>query len=375
MTCLFLAPLKSPDHPVPSGDRAIGRLFWKALAELGFKVELASTLRTRLPDPTDLACHALAEAAESEIATILDRHKSDAPEFVFCYHNYYKAPDLIGPSIARAFGCPYIVAEASLSPKRLDGPHARGERLAAAGIAQAALIFCPTARESEMIRRHSPAHQRVVDLKPFLDPDEWHVPARRTPATEGPFRLVTVAMMRHGAKMRSYALLAEALMQVLDLDWMLEIHGDGEARAEVEAAFSAMSSRVHFAGLARTRRELSDAFSNSELFVWPGVDEAFGMAYLEAQLHGLPCLAGRFGGISDVICDGETGHLVANCTAHDYAKELRRMIGDRHSVAESGSAARDFVLRERTLSGARSRMGKALEQVGIRLPQQSGQWR
>ena len=42
----FYAPLKSPDHPLPSGDRTMARLLLKALGEAGFAPELASELRT-----------------------------------------------------------------------------------------------------------------------------------------------------------------------------------------------------------------------------------------------------------------------------------------------------------------------------------------
>jgi len=42
----FYAPLKSPLHPTPSGDRRIARLFINALEQGGYHVELASQLRT-----------------------------------------------------------------------------------------------------------------------------------------------------------------------------------------------------------------------------------------------------------------------------------------------------------------------------------------
>src|SRR4029453_6905584 len=47
--CHVLAPLKPPDDAVPSGDRTIVRNLMTALGRLGFDVDLASRLRTRLP--------------------------------------------------------------------------------------------------------------------------------------------------------------------------------------------------------------------------------------------------------------------------------------------------------------------------------------
>ena len=42
----FYAPMKSPDHPAPSGDRTMARLLITALRRAGFAPTLASTLRT-----------------------------------------------------------------------------------------------------------------------------------------------------------------------------------------------------------------------------------------------------------------------------------------------------------------------------------------
>ena len=45
MTIAFYAPLKAPDHPVPSGDRAMARALIAALKAGGQQVTLTSDLR------------------------------------------------------------------------------------------------------------------------------------------------------------------------------------------------------------------------------------------------------------------------------------------------------------------------------------------
>ncbi len=47
----------------------------------------------------------------------------------------------------------------------------------------------------------------------------------------------------------------------------------------------------------------------ADLFVWPAINEAFGMALLEAQACGTPVIAGASGGVPAIIADGETGWL------------------------------------------------------------------
>src|SRR6185312_3622166 len=46
MRVAFYAPLKAPDHPVPSGDRQIAQLLFQALRLAGFEPFLASRLRS-----------------------------------------------------------------------------------------------------------------------------------------------------------------------------------------------------------------------------------------------------------------------------------------------------------------------------------------
>ena len=53
MRVAFYAPLKPPDHPVPSGDRRMARLLIQALGLAGHEVEIAARLRSwnARPDP------------------------------------------------------------------------------------------------------------------------------------------------------------------------------------------------------------------------------------------------------------------------------------------------------------------------------------
>ena len=46
MRIAFHAPLKPPDHPVPSGDRRMAQLLMAALAARGHEVALATRLRS-----------------------------------------------------------------------------------------------------------------------------------------------------------------------------------------------------------------------------------------------------------------------------------------------------------------------------------------
>ena len=39
-------------------------------------------------------------------------------------------------------------------------------------------------------------------------------------------------------------------------------------------------------------------YAGADLYLWPAINEAYGMAFLEAQAAGLPVVAGRTGGVA-----------------------------------------------------------------------------
>ena len=89
-------------------------------------------------------------------------------------------------------------------------------------------------------------------------------------------------MMRRGDKLASYRQLARAMQSLVDLPWTMLIVGDGPARGEVEAAFGGLPpDRVRWAG-AVPGSDLPDICACADLMIWPAVNEAYGMALLEA---------------------------------------------------------------------------------------------
>src|SRR5689334_6749389 len=138
MRIAFYAPLKSPTHGTPSGDRRVAGLLMDALAAAGHRVEVASTFRTYDGDgdaARQAALRAQGEALASELAAqYLAMPARDRPQLWFTYHLYCKAPDWLGPSISRALGIPYVIAEASHAEKRAKGPWRIGHEGNAAAI-------------------------------------------------------------------------------------------------------------------------------------------------------------------------------------------------------------------------------------------------
>nr|WP_246504954.1 glycosyltransferase family 4 protein [Microvirga antarctica] len=359
----FYAPLKSPDHPSPSGDRTMARLLLKALQAAGFSPDRASDLRTRDGRGDPAAQGQIRDACLREADRLVTSYRRLAPEcrpvLWFTYHVYYKAPDWIGPPVADALGIPYVIAEGSRAGKRATGPWALGHRGAVLALDRADVIFSMTANDRDALARDRPAGQRIVDLPPFLDLSDRDAPISRTAAPDEPLRLLTVAMMRPGDKAASYRILAAALARIEDVSWTLEVVGDGEARPEIEALFAPLGPRVRFHG-TREGGSLRAFYGNADLFVWPAVNEAYGMVLLEAQSAGIPVVAGDFGGVAAVMQDGRTGCLTAPGDAQAFADALGGLMADPTRRRSMGGAARLFVESERTLAHAAIRLRESL---------------
>ncbi|HUE47176.1 MAG TPA: glycosyltransferase family 4 protein, partial [Aestuariivirgaceae bacterium] len=302
----------------------------------------------------------LAEAAARERATIIAAwgalEPARRPRAWLTYHPYYKAPDLIGPEIAARFSIPYVTAEASYAGKRDRDDWAGMQRTVKAAVRAAALNICFTAEDREGLERLV-ALERIADLAPFIDAEPIHA-TRGNPSDT--VRLITVAMMRSGAKLASYEMLARALARILDLPWTLDIVGDGPERPAVTAAFAKVPvDRLHWAG-ELDASAVAARLAAADVFVWPGTNEAYGMAYLEAQAAGLPVVAQATAGVPTVVRHGATGLLTPPGDDAAYSGAITRLITDQPLRHRLGHAARKFVTEERSLPAAATRLRRLL---------------
>lgn len=364
MKIAFHSPLKSPNHPVPSGDRLMARLLIAALGRAGHVVDVASELRTFLAGPEDDGRAAIDAAAVAEIERI-DRlwRMGGAPDVWFCYHPYYKAPDLVGPELARRFAIAYVTAEASYSQRRNRGLWSENQRLLAETVRHAAVNLCFTRRDRDGLGQSIPGG-RFRLLRPFIDPSAY-LAVEPVPQAG---RIVTVAMMRPGDKFESYRMLAAALARLPEgLPWTLSIIGDGALRSAVEALFSPLpGERILWHGQCGPA-EISDILSRAAVYAWPGTGEAYGLAYLEAQAAGLPVVAQRIAGVPEVVCDGVTGMLTPAGDVEAYAAALVHILTDGDERRRMALAARRFVTDECSIEGAALRLDEILsEDVGGR---------
>lgn len=364
MRIAFYAPLKPPDHPLPSGDRNIARALMQALATAGHDVVLASRLRSldsRGDEARQRRLHAVGDRLAARIAARFASGRR--PDAWFTYHVHHKAPDLLGPFASRALGIPYVIAEASVAGKQRDGPWSAGYARACAAVRAADLVVSLNPADVAGVAGARPAGAAAASLAPFIDVAGFAGNAApATPKPRAPVRLATVAMMRPRAKLASYRVLASALESLRDVDWRLAIVGDGPARPDVEAAFAPLHNRITWLG-AREPADIASLLRMSDVFLWPAIDEAIGLVFLEAQACGVPVVGAATPGVAAVVSADRTGLLVPVGDVAAFAAATRRLIGDAASRGRMSAAAFAYVREHHDIPRAATQLDTLLRGV------------
>ena len=359
MRIAFYAPLKSPDHPVPSGDRLMAAMLMTALRRCGHDVEIASELRSYSAASTAGAHDEVRLAAAAEIARISAEWSSGAvPDVWFCYHPYSKAPDLLGPALATRFGLAYVTVEASYSERRNIGAWAESQVLVAEAVRQAAVNICLRRKDRDGLVTIAP-DARFELLEPFIDVAAY----RQLGPPSDARRIVTVAMMRPGDKLESYGLLAAALDRIEHLEWTIAIVGDGPCRQEVVSQFATQTLPGSTGSANGSRPKCRNSMRAGRST--PGRASARPMVLPISRRRRQACLSWRR---TSRACPASCataapGILTPPGDAAAFADAIARLLDDAALRRSMSQAARSFVLEERSLEMAAARLGSILHGV------------
>jgi teichuronic acid biosynthesis glycosyltransferase TuaC len=258
-------------------------------------------------------------------------------EFSFeLVHAHYAVP--AGDAVRRlAPGVPLVV---SVHGHDVQGAGSGGPNVAAT-LARAELVLANSSGTARRCRELGARATRVVHLGADL-------PAGPVPRPPRPV-LVTVA---HLAARKRHADVIEAVARLRERHPGLRylVVGDGPERRRLEelARSRSVADRVEFRGRLAPR-EAAAAAQAATLFVLPSVDEAFGVAYVEAMAGAVPAIgcAGE-DGPEEIAAAGPGLVLVPPRDPAALAALIDRLLDDPERLAQLGRQARETVERSFT---------------------------
>jgi glycosyltransferase involved in cell wall biosynthesis len=128
-------------------------------------------------------------------------------------------------------------------------------------------------------------------------------------------------------------------------DLQVLLVGDGPLAENLQKwiAKENLSDRIHLTG---RRNDVPSLMRAAEIFVLPSLWEGLPNVVLEAMAAGIPVVASRVEGISDLLVDDRTGLIVPPNSAPDLVEAIGRLLADPQHAHQMGHSAQQFVRTE-----------------------------
>jgi glycosyltransferase involved in cell wall biosynthesis len=123
------------------------------------------------------------------------------------------------------------------------------------------------------------------------------------------------------SRLSPYKKIDKAIEAFNKLDLPLIIAGEGQ---QMKYLKHIANKNIRFLGW-QDEEKLKKLYAGARAFVFPGVDD-FGIAPVEAMSYGIPVLAIKKGGITEVMEEGKTGEFFESTTPEIIADSVRRFL-------------------------------------------------
>ncbi len=210
---------------------------------------------------------------------------------------------------------------------------------------------------SEVIGQHMvqdfgiPSHHiRIISRS--VDTSKFNVPR----VSKGPQDPFIITMIGRITPLKGHLFFLKAMSQVIRAlpNVKIQLVGDAPAkRLGYKEELVLLTKRLGMAGHVEfmgNRRDIPELLSKSDCLVLSTItQEAFGRVILEAQAAGVPVVATKVGGVSEIIDHERTGFLVPPKDVHAMAREVLRVIKDRTLAASIVAEAQKKIEKRYTL--------------------------
>jgi len=90
-------------------------------------------------------------------------------------------------------------------------------------------------------------------------------------------------------------------------------------------------------------RRMASCYRNADVFVFPTMDDVWGLVLLEAMAFGKPVICSRFAGAREMVADEENGFLADPRNVEFLAACMRRFIDDPSLIERFGARSRELI--------------------------------
>ncbi|HEX7997124.1 MAG TPA: glycosyltransferase family 4 protein [Pyrinomonadaceae bacterium] len=128
--------------------------------------------------------------------------------------------------------------------------------------------------------------------------------------------------------------------QISDAQLIIVGNGDDAPRLKAKAGERGLAGDIIFAGHV-SDATLNQLYERVAIFCMPSTAEGFGLVYLEAMKHRLPCIASPADAASEIVEDGVTGLLVRQSELDALAQSITGLLKNperRRLMGEAGYA-------------------------------------
>lgn len=179
----------------------------------------------------------------------------------------------------------------------------------------------------------------------FTDEDRKKIKERLFMARENTLIIISIAELHERKGLKH---LIEAIPKIVKKfpNIKLVIVGEGPDRQNLEKLIKKLDIEKHVV-LIGTQKEIPKLLKSSDILVLPSRREAFGFVLLEAMITGIPVIASKVGGISEII-DNKNGLLVESENPEKLSAALIDLIGNPKKRQKLAAAGHKTVLEKFT---------------------------
>lgn len=222
------------------------------------------------------------------------------------------------------------------------------------------------------------AEHAIEVVHPQLPSCYEKLPPPRRPRPEGgPFTFLTVSRLDAKERYKGHDDVLSALKRIVDAPQSPQneiryiIHGDGTDRERLESVVKelGLDSMVEFRAGTLNRSQFDGSYRQADVYIMPSqfghegrrwYGEGFGIVYLEAAAFGVPSIAYRCGGVTDIVSHDVDGILVEPGNIDELANAMVALVKNRERVFELGKAAHHAIMTRFTSENTRQELIAAL---------------